>query len=70
MHPGVAIQRLDVLVRLAHQQPVAVRLALEFGVAVAPGRYFDAPTHFRISLAGATAPLAEGLSRITAALRT
>lgn len=46
------------------------RLALEFGVAVAPGRYFDAPAHFRISLAGATAPLAEGLSRITAALRS
>jgi len=46
------------------------RLAVEYGVAVAPGRYFDAPDHFRISLAGATSPLATGLSRISDALRT
>ncbi len=46
------------------------RLAAEYGVAVAPGKYFDAPDHFRISLAGATSPLATGLSRISDALRT
>jgi aspartate/methionine/tyrosine aminotransferase len=45
------------------------RLALEHGVAVAAGRYFDAPAHFRISLAGATVPLADGLSRLSHALR-
>jgi aspartate/methionine/tyrosine aminotransferase len=45
------------------------RLAEQYGVAVAPGRFFDSPNHFRISLAGPTATLAEGLSRITTALR-
>lgn len=45
------------------------KVARSYGVAVAPGRYFDAPDHFRISLAGATAPLAEGLSRLADALR-
>lgn len=45
------------------------RVARVHGVAVAPGRFFDAPDHFRISLAGATAPLADGLSRLADALR-
>lgn len=45
------------------------RLADDYGVAVAPGRFFDAPDHVRISLAGATAPLAEGLTRLSRALR-
>lgn len=43
-------------------------LAERHGVAVAAGRYFDAPQHFRISLAGATAPLADGLTRLAEAL--
>ncbi|GMV22854.1 MAG: hypothetical protein AMXMBFR57_28030 [Acidimicrobiia bacterium] len=43
-------------------------VAERYGVALAAGRYFDAPQHFRISLAGATAPLAEGLKRLTEAL--
>jgi aspartate/methionine/tyrosine aminotransferase len=43
-------------------------VAERHGVALAAGRYFDAPQHFRISLAGATAPLAEGLKRLTEAL--
>jgi len=47
----------------------AAKLATEYGVAVAPGRFFDAPEHFRISLAGATAPLADGLTRLSQALR-
>jgi aspartate/methionine/tyrosine aminotransferase len=38
------------------------------GVAVAPGHYFDAPEHFRISLAGRTDRLAEGLDRLSQAL--
>ena len=37
-------------------------------VAVAAGRYFDAPGHFRISLAGRTYRLAEGLDRLSEAL--
>ncbi len=44
-------------------------LAARHGVAVVPGRFFDAPSHIRISLAGATAPLAEGLRRLSIALR-
>ncbi len=43
-------------------------LATDFGVAVAPGHFFDAPAHVRISLAGATAPLADGLARLATAL--
>lgn len=43
-------------------------LAAEYGVAVASGHYFDAPDHIRISLAGATATLTEGLSRLSRAL--
>ena len=40
------------------------------GVAVAPGHYFDAPEHFRISLAGRTDRLAEGLDRLSRALKS
>jgi aspartate/methionine/tyrosine aminotransferase len=38
------------------------------GVAVAAGHYFDAPEHFRISLAGRTDRLSEGLDRLSRAL--
>jgi aspartate/methionine/tyrosine aminotransferase len=38
------------------------------GVAVAPGRFFDAPAHFRISLAGRPEILARGLEGIGRAL--
>jgi aspartate/methionine/tyrosine aminotransferase len=42
-----------------------VRAVLEqSGVAVAPGHFFEAPAHFRISLAGRTEDLAAGLERI------
>jgi aspartate/methionine/tyrosine aminotransferase len=44
------------------------RLDAEAGVAVTPGRFFDAPAHFRISLAGRPDRLAEGLDRIRRAL--
>lgn len=43
-------------------------VAERHGVAVAPGRYFDSPEHFRISLAGRTDRLAEGLARLSVAL--
>lgn len=43
-------------------------MAARHGVAVAPGRFFDAPTHIRISLAGHTDRLAEGLRRVARAL--
>jgi aspartate/methionine/tyrosine aminotransferase len=44
----------------AHQQQVAV----------AAGHYFDSPQHFRISLAGRTDRLAEGLDRLSQALNS
>jgi len=34
------------------------------GVAVAPGRFFESPSHFRVSLAGRPDALEEGLNRI------
>jgi aspartate/methionine/tyrosine aminotransferase len=48
--------------------PFVDRLVREEGVAVAPGRFFDAPDHFRLSLAGRTETLREGLGRLGRAL--
>ncbi len=48
--------------------PFVDSLAATAGVAVVAGRYFDAPEHIRISLAGRTDRLAEGLSRLGQAL--
>jgi aspartate/methionine/tyrosine aminotransferase len=44
------------------------QLATRHQVAVAPGRFFDAPSHLRISLAGRTDRLSEGLRRLSEAL--
>ncbi|TAK18291.1 MAG: pyridoxal phosphate-dependent aminotransferase [Acidobacteria bacterium] len=45
------------------------RMAAErFGVTVVPGRFFGAPAHLRLSVAGPTAQLAGGLERLGAAL--
>lgn len=46
----------------------ADRAACEFGVAVVPGRFFGAPAHIRLSVAGPTAKLSAGLERLSAAL--
>lgn len=46
----------------------ATRLLDAHGVAVAPGHFFEARDHFRISLAGDPDVLAEGLRRLGAAL--
>ena len=40
------------------------------GVAVAPGRFFESPAHFRISLAGKTPTLELGLQKIGEQIRT
>lgn len=42
--------------------------ASRFGVTVAPGRFFGAPSHIRVSVAGPTAQLTGGLERLGAAL--
>jgi aspartate/methionine/tyrosine aminotransferase len=53
---------------MADAAPFIAKLLDTAGVAVAPGRFFDAPAHFRISLAGPTDRLDAGLSAITTAL--
>lgn len=49
--------------------PFVEALLADEGVAVAPGRFFDAPGQFRISLAGRSEVLEEGLARMDRALR-
>lgn len=44
------------------------RAARMHGVTVAPGRFFDAPAHLRVSVAGATPNLTGGLTRLADAL--
>lgn len=46
----------------------AERLHREHGVAIVPGKFFDEPRNFRISLAGRADVLKEGLRRLAAAL--
>jgi aspartate/methionine/tyrosine aminotransferase len=46
----------------------AERLMSELGVAVVPGRFFEAPAHFRLGLGGATESLGGGLAAIGSAL--
>ncbi len=49
---------------------LAERLARERETAVVPGRFFEAPAHFRIGIAVAPDVLAQGLSAISATLRS
>lgn len=44
------------------------RLMNDRGTAIVPGRFFDAPAHFRIGFSGANEPLRGGLAAIGAAL--
>jgi len=46
-------------------EPFVQALLERHGVAVAPGRFFEAPGHFRVSLAGDPAALAAGLAKLT-----
>lgn len=48
--------------------PFVRRLFEEHGVAVVPGSFFDAPSHFRIAFGGATTALERGLAAIRAVL--
>jgi aspartate/methionine/tyrosine aminotransferase len=45
------------------------RLRSEFDTSAVPGRFFDMPDHFRIGMGVNTEMFAEGLNRITRALR-
>ena len=70
-HPAVEVPGVPratvVFPRLAgldDATPFVERLRREEGVAVAPGRFFDAPAHFRISLAGHPDRVAAGFDAI------
>ncbi len=49
---------------LSDSGPFAERLFRETGTAVAPGRFFGAPAHFRIAFGGEPARVREGLAAI------
>jgi len=48
--------------------PLVRRLFEEHGVAVAPGTFFDSPSHFRVALGGDPARVEEGLGAIARCL--
>jgi len=48
----------------------ARRLFAEHGVAVVPGAFFEAPSHFRLSFGGATEKLEKGLTALDSCLPT
>jgi aspartate/methionine/tyrosine aminotransferase len=50
--------------------PFVERLAREFETDVVPGRFFQAPAHFRIAFGGRAEALAEGLRLLEEALDT
>jgi aspartate/methionine/tyrosine aminotransferase len=52
---------------MAETTALVADIAARHGVALAPGHFFDAPSHLRLSLAGDTAKLTEGLRRLTMA---
>jgi aspartate/methionine/tyrosine aminotransferase len=53
---------------VADTDAFVTRLFATSGVAVAPGRFFGAPEHLRLSLAGRTADLRDGLAAVSHAL--
>lgn len=56
------------LAGVADAAPFVERLRRDYGVAVAPGHFFDAPAHFRVSLGGDPARVAAGFEAIARAL--
>jgi aspartate/methionine/tyrosine aminotransferase len=57
--PHLASGHADAFCQLLHEK---------YETSVVPGRFFDAPEHFRIGAGGKTEDLREGLSRVAAAL--
>jgi aspartate/methionine/tyrosine aminotransferase len=53
---------------IADATPFAERLMREYQTAVGPGRFFEAPAHFRLGYGGDTAKIRAGLERLSAAL--
>jgi aspartate/methionine/tyrosine aminotransferase len=54
---------------ISDADPWVQRVLGQHGVAVAPGRFFESPAHFRISLAGNSDALERGLTALSAAAR-
>ena len=54
---------------ISDAEPWVQRLLGQHGVAVAPGRFFESPAHFRISLAGNSDALERGLAALSEASR-
>src|SRR5688572_4066757 len=69
-HPPQASIVFPRIAGRADAEPFVQHLLERYGTAVAPGRFFDAPGHFRVSLAGDSTALQTGLSRIGEALVT
>jgi aspartate/methionine/tyrosine aminotransferase len=55
---------------VADAGPFVDRLFTETGTAVAPGRFFGAPAHFRVAFGGEPSRVREGLERIRRCLRS
>jgi aspartate/methionine/tyrosine aminotransferase len=53
---------------VADATPFVDHLMTEYRTAVGPGRFFDAPAHFRLGYGGDTDTIRAGLERLTAAL--
>src|SRR5262249_23135999 len=52
----------------ADSSTLAARLLAERETAIVPGRFFDAPPHFRVGFGGTTESLRGGLAALGAAL--
>jgi aspartate/methionine/tyrosine aminotransferase len=52
----------------AHADAFCQLLQEKYDTSVVPGRFFDAPEHFRIGIGGETEDVRQGLSRVAAAL--
>jgi aspartate/methionine/tyrosine aminotransferase len=66
VHGTVCFPRL----RRGNADHFCATLREKYEVLVVPGRFFEAAQHFRIGIGGDTSALAEGLERISTALRT
>lgn len=68
VHPAGGTVVFPRIRTVANADRFAERLMLERETAVVPGRFFDAPAHFRIGFGGETEALRGGLAAIAAAL--
>ena len=53
---------------VADAVPFVERLMEQYGTAVGPGHFFDAPAHFRLGYGGETEKIRAGLERLSSLL--